>query len=92
MTEPTLDEIETHFHITASDRNKIEVFSDDPVWQRKIEKVTQPIKINGRSRWYELKRNQFSLRKGEARSMTEEQRAASAERLRLARQPKGDQP
>lgn len=84
MAEPTLDEIETHFHITASDRSKVEVYSDDPVWQQRLEKITQPIRVKGRGRWYELHIDQFVIRAGK-RKVSDEQRAAFAERMRLMR-------
>ena len=36
--ELTLAERETHFNIAADDRGTIHVFSDDPVWMRKLDK------------------------------------------------------
>lgn len=80
----TLDEQETHFHITASDRSKVEVYSDDPVWQRKLEKITQPTKVNGRGKFYELRINQLSIRAGVS-NLTDEQRAAKSARMRALR-------
>lgn len=85
MTEPTLDEIETHFHITASDRTKVEVFSDDVVWQRRLEKITQPIKIKGRGRWYELHIDQMLIRSGKRKTtMTKERLDHLAKMRRIA--------
>lgn len=81
MIDLTLDEQETHFHITASNRSKVEVYSDDPVWQRKLEKITQPTKVNGRGKFYELNIDQLSLRSGK-RQLSDEARARLAERMR----------
>lgn len=91
MTEPTLDEIETHFHITASDRSKVEVYSDDLVWQQRLEKITQPIRVKGRGRWYELHIDQFVVRAGKRKIvMSDERRAELAERMRSMAKAKAE--
>lgn len=82
----TLTEMETHLNMTADDRGTWQVYSDDPVLQRRLESVGATIvrlSADGNGKHYALPANQVSFRK--ARVLTEEQRAQYAARLRALR-------
>ena len=83
MMNLTLDEMETHVTINAADRSIIEVYSDDPVWQRRLEKLAgegRPA-TNGPGRFWTLPASYLALRK--PRQLSDEQRALLAERARV---------
>lgn len=84
MTEQTRAEQETHLLINADDRNLIHCFSDEPVWQRKLERagaiITKELKGGGKE--YTIEYRQLSIRKAGKREMSEEQKAASKERMK----------
>jgi hypothetical protein len=80
MPTLTLDEMETHFNIVASDRSIVEIYSDDPVYQRKLEAVgaflvrEEPDRCG---KHYTLPAKQLSLRRPMTKqSFTAEQKAA----------------
>lgn len=75
-----LTEQETHLNMTADDRGTWYVFSDDPVMQRRLEKigaVITKVMKDGVGKEYTLKASQVSLRK----EMSAEKKAALAARL-----------
>lgn len=79
MANPTLEEMETHFNIVASDRSIVFVYSDDRVMQRKIEAVGATLvkEEQGGGKHYTLPANQLSLRRPMIkRSFTLEEKAA----------------
>jgi len=81
--------METCILFNAADRNYCHVFSNDSVWQRKLERagavVTKELSSGGKE--YRLEAKQVSIRKlSQGRKMTEEQRNAARERLRKARE------
>ncbi len=87
MQELTNAERETILTMTADDRTQWIVFRDDPVLQRKLEKIgaTLTEDRNG-SRFYTLPANQVTLRAPvKAREYTEEERAAIG--VRLSKKP-----
>lgn len=79
------EERETHISMTGDNRKEWIVFSDDPVWIRKLDKLATGIDV-GKGREYRLQANQVSLRN--PRKLSEEQRQALAERLNLMRTAK----
>ena len=78
-----LDEQETTFTIEATDRSIVHVYSNDPVYQRKLERVgAMPYRdCDDGGKFYKLPVNQLRITLP-PRIMTEEQRAAAAQRLR----------
>lgn len=79
MSDSTNAERETCFNMVAEDRNVIHAFSDDPVMQRRIERVGgELVREEGPSKWYTLRADQLLLRKGKRKSapMTPERLAA----------------
>lgn len=77
------EERETSLNMAADDRTVWEVFSDDPVMQRKLESVgAMPVKTtrDGQGKFYRLPANQLTFRKPSA--LTDEQRAALSMRAR----------
>lgn len=85
MAKLTLEEMETHYNISAVDRHIVEVTSDDPVEQAKIEKVgCIAYRVDGETKFYRLPRNQFSLR-NPPKPMSDKKRRILAERLAKAR-------
>lgn len=83
MQPLTLVEQETVLNMTADDRGMWEVFSDDPVMQRKLESVgailVRPAS-SGDGKFYRLPANQVSFRKPSA--LTDEQRAVMSARAK----------
>lgn len=69
-----LEEMETHFNVSADNRGIFHVHSDDPVWQKRLEGIgLEAIKVSadGTSKEYLLPANQLKLRK----PMSKEERA-----------------
>lgn len=88
MANQTLDEMETVFCIVASDRDVVTVFSDDPFWMRRLDKIGTFVRNTGEGKEYTLRADQFVVRAGK-RQVSETQRAAATENMRkihLARQ------
>jgi len=78
-----LSEQETHLNMTGDDRQTWEVFTDDPVWIARLDKISEAIKTVGEGKLYRLRTDQVVLRKGK-RQLTDEQKAAMALRLKRA--------
>ena len=84
MSTRSLSEIETHLNITAEDRNTWFVFTDDPVMQRKFEKIGAKLvrtMRDGVGKEYTLRTDQVVLRTGK-RKLSDRQKAELAGRLR----------
>jgi hypothetical protein len=82
MSNLTTEEKETVISIDASDRSICYVYSSDPVYQRKLEKIgATVISENDWGKRYELPANQVILSKAR-KPMTEEQRKESSERMK----------
>lgn len=76
------EERETHFNMTGDNHNEWVVFSDDPYWIRKLDKVAAGVAV-GAGKEYKLRADQLLLRAGKAhRTYTDEQKAVLAERMR----------
>lgn len=73
-------ERETHINMTAEDRSKWAVFTDDPVMIRKLDKIAKCTGKHGEGKYYELDKAQVSLRK--KRVLTEEQKEEARARGR----------
>lgn len=83
---PDLDERETLFTIDATDRKTVTVFSNDSVWQGRIEKLgIEPFRINGYGKWYKVGLGEFSFGIRKKRQVSDEQRAVLAERFAALR-------
>lgn len=88
MAALTNEERESHFNISAANRHIVEITSDDPVEQAKIEKVgCVAYQIRGETKYYRMPRNQFSLR-NPPKPMSEEKRQQLAEQLAKMREGK----
>lgn len=82
MANQALDEQETSFTIEATDRKALRIFSNDGVWQNRIEKLgIQPTKTSDYGKWYLVSLDEFGFGIRKKRQMSEEQRYAAAERL-----------
>lgn len=84
MTKLTNEERETIICFNAADRETVHVFSDDPVWMRKLERagavVTKEHPSGGKE--YSLERRQVSIRKLAGKKvMSDEQRQKARERM-----------
>lgn len=88
MSNLTLEEQETVFNIIANDRNKVHVFSDDPIWIARLDKISEAIRVTGEGKEYILRIDQLVVRKGK-KHMSDEQRAAMSERMRKLRSVQG---
>lgn len=85
MTTPhtfSLDEQETTFTIDATDRSLVRVYSNDPVFIARLEKVGAKVhrRADDGGMFYDLPANQLTLR-NPRQPMPPEQRAAAAARL-----------
>lgn len=78
MIELSPDERETHLSMSGNEHGHWDVFTDDPYWIRRLEKLgIEPIRIVGAGCQYRLTAEQVLIRKGK-RYVSEAQR----ERLR----------
>lgn len=84
MANLTQDEQETCFSIVASDRKLIHVFSDDPVWMARLDKIATFVRVTGEGKEYTLRDDQLVVRKGK-KQMSEAQKAQMSERMRNMR-------
>jgi hypothetical protein len=76
------DERETHLNMTGDNHAEWEVFTDDPYWIRRLEKMgIQPVAKVGFGFKYKLSADQVLIRKGK-RHVSEATRTAMRERLR----------
>lgn len=78
--EFALDEMETTFTIEATDRSVVHVYSNDLVYQRRLERVgCMPYRTaEDGGKFYKLSAKQLSIRK----PMSDAQKQKLAERLR----------
>ena len=73
-----IDERETHLSMAGNEHGHWDVFTDDPYWMRRLEKLgIEPVRVVGCGRQYRLTADQVLIRKGK-RQVSEAQR----ERLR----------
>ena len=77
-------ERETHFNIMADDRSKVHVFSDDPVWIARLDKIATGV-LSGTGKKYELRIDQLHVRKGK-KTMSDAQKAQLSTRMAQLRQ------
>jgi hypothetical protein len=78
----SLEERESNFTIEATDRNTLSVFSNDTVWQARIEKLgIVAHRESGYGKFYKIDLNDFSFGLRVRRKLNDEQRQALRERL-----------
>ena len=81
-TELQPEERETHLNMTGDNHNEWEVFTDDPYWIRRLEKMgIAPVKRVGFGFQYRLSADQVLIRKGKPQ-VSEATRLARSARLR----------
>jgi len=74
-------ERETHLSQTADDHTRWEVYTDDPLWIRRLERLgIAPYKVVGTGRHYRLTNEQVLIRRGKPQ-VSEATRTARAARL-----------
>ena len=77
------EERETHFNMSGDNHNEFIVFSDDPYWVRRLDKIAEG-KIIGAGKEYRLRADQVLVRAGKPqREYTDAQRAAMSERAKF---------
>lgn len=54
MSGRTLEELELCITVNGTDRNKADVFTDDPVWIARFDKKYTAYKITAQGRWYSM--------------------------------------
>jgi hypothetical protein len=80
------DSRETHLNQSASDHNTWHIFTDDPYWIRRLDKVGELVRETGQGREYKLQGNQVIVRAiPKKRVLTDEQREAIGKRFKAAR-------
>lgn len=83
---PALDEQETTFTIEATDRKTVTVFTNDSVWQGRMEKLgIEAFRRNAYGRWYRVSLEEFLFGFRKKRQLSDEQRALMAERMAAVR-------
>lgn len=91
MANLALDEQETNYTVEATDRKTVNVFSNDAVTQRQMERLgIEPHRSDGYGKFYTVDLSQFSFGIRRKRQMSDEQRAAAAERLAAYRDSDDD--
>ena len=60
----TIAERETHLNMTGDDHGTWDVFTDDPFWIARLDKIATAYKVNGEGRWYKLRSDQVVVRVG----------------------------
>ena len=60
----TVAERETHLNMTGDDHGTWDVFTDDPFWIARLDKIATAYKVNGEGRWYKLRSDQVVVRVG----------------------------
>jgi hypothetical protein len=84
--EAKLDEQETTFTVEATDRNTLNIFSNDVVWQRRLEDLgIAPYRTDGYGKFYRVSLDEYNFGIHRKRQLSDEQRAAAAQRLRASR-------
>jgi len=92
MTNPALDEQETNYTVEATDRKTVNVFSNDVVMQRQLERLgIEAHRSDGYGKFYTIDLTQFSFGIRRKRQMSDEQRAAVAERFAALRIAEDDE-
>lgn len=77
------DHRETMLNMAAGNHGEWELFSDDPFWMRRLEKLgIKPFEKAGEGYIYKLRADQVLIRAGK-RGVSDEQRKKAAERMRL---------
>ena len=51
----TVAERETRLSMTGDDHGTWDVFTDDPFWIARLDKIATAYKVNGEGRWYKLR-------------------------------------
>jgi len=91
MANLALDEQETNYTIEATDRKTVNVFSNDVVTQRQIERLgIEAHRCDGYGKFYTVDLTQFRFGSRRKRQMSDEQKAANAERLAAYRDSEDD--
>ena len=80
----SLEDMETTFSISATDRKVVHAWSDDPVWIAKLDKMAKATESyqDGTSKFYVLPLNEYTFTVRKKRKMSAEERRKSAERLK----------
>ena len=81
---PSNEDRETHLSLVASNRVTWEVYTEDPVMIRRLDKITNRVRETLTGVYYKLDKSQVSLKK--KRVLTEEQRKALQQRAKNMRQ------
>ena len=72
----TIAERETHLNMTGDDHGTWDVFTDDPFWIARLDKIATAYKVNGEGRWYKLRADQVVVRIGISDAKREASRIA----------------
>lgn len=77
------DERKTTFSVSASDRSVVTAWSNDPVWQKRLDRLVDPYEVHddGESRFYRLGLDEITFSIYPKRQFTDEQVRVSAIRL-----------
>ena len=81
-----LDEMESNFTVEATDRNTLQIFSNDAVWQRRLEALgVVAYRVDGYGKFYKVSLEDYTFGIYRKRQLSDEQRQAAAQRLKLSR-------
>jgi hypothetical protein len=48
--------------MTGNDHSHFDVFTDDPFWIARLDKIAMAWKVNGEGRWYKIQANQVTIK------------------------------
>ena len=62
MTALTASERETIFRMVGDDHGEWDVFTDDPFWVARLDKIATAYRVNGEGKWYKIPANQVTIK------------------------------
>lgn len=74
----TAAEREIRLSMMGDNHGEWDVFTDDPFWIARLNKIATAYKVNGEGRWYKIPANQVTIR-APAKALTEAQMEARRE-------------
>lgn len=85
ISDLALEERETHFNMTGDNHDLFEVYTDDPYWIRRLDKIAVVWKVEkGGGKHYRLDASQITV-KAKPKELSVEEKARRAELMRQVR-------
>ena len=62
MTALTASERETRLSMMGDDHSQWDVFTDDPMWIARLDKIATAYRVSAEGKWYKIPANQVTIR------------------------------